>query len=60
VHVLSDGKVDTADVKQSSGRKILDDEAVRTVKHWLFTPSQRGDTPIDGYATVPIEFSLDQ
>jgi periplasmic protein TonB len=60
VHVLSDGKVDIVEVKQGSGRKILDDEAIRTVKRWLFTPSKRGDTPIDGFATVPIEFSLDQ
>jgi periplasmic protein TonB len=59
VHVLSDGKVDAVEVKQSSGRKILDEEAVRTVKRWLFTPSKRGETPIDGFATVPIEFALD-
>ena len=58
VRVLSTGKVEAVEVKQSSGRKVLDDEAIRTVKQWLFTPSKRGDTAIDGWATVPIEFLL--
>jgi protein TonB len=60
VHVLSNGKVDAVEVQKSSGRKVLDDEAVRTVKNWTFTPAQRGDTPVDGWANVPIEFKLDQ
>lgn len=60
VRVLSDGKVEAVEIKQSSGRKLLDDEAIRTVKKWLFTPSKRGDTPVEGWATVPIEFLLDQ
>jgi protein TonB len=59
VHVLSSGKVESVEVKQSSGKKILDDEAIRTVKRWLFTPSKRGDVAVDGWATVPIEFVLD-
>lgn len=60
VRVTSTGKVDSVEVQKSSGRRILDDEAVRTVKSWTFTPSKRGSTPIDGWATVPIEFSLQQ
>jgi protein TonB len=58
VRVLSTGKVESVEVQRSSGRRILDDEAIRTVKSWLFTPSKRGSTPIDGWATVPIEFTL--
>ncbi len=60
VRVLSNGKVEAVEVQKSSGKKLLDDEAARTVKNWSFTPSKRGDTPIDGWATVPIEFKLDQ
>ena len=60
VHVLSTGKVDTLEVQQSSGRRVLDDQALRTVKNWLFTPSKRGDTPVDGWAIVPIEFKMEQ
>jgi protein TonB len=60
VRVLASGAVDTIEIKQSSGRRLLDDEAVQTVKRWSFAPARRGDTPIDGWATVPIEFVLDQ
>lgn len=60
VRVLANGSVDTVEVQRSSGRKVLDDEAVRTVKKWSFSPSKRGDTPVDGWATVPLEFKLDQ
>ena len=58
VHVASNGKVESVEIMRSSGRKVLDEEAVRTVRQWLFTPSKRGDTPIDGWANVPIEFLL--
>ena len=60
VRVLANGSVESAEVKQSSGKKLLDEEALRTVKRWSFTPAKRGSTPIDGWATVPIEFLLDQ
>lgn len=59
VRVLSSGKVESVEVKKTSGRKLLDDEAIRAVRSWLFSPSKRGDIAIDGWATVPIEFKLD-
>jgi protein TonB len=59
VRVLSTGRVESVEVKESSGRRILDEQAARTVKNWVFTPSKRGPTPVDGWATVPIEFSLE-
>jgi periplasmic protein TonB len=59
VRVLSTGKVDSVEVQKSSGHKVLDDQAITTVHGWLFAPSKRGVTPIDGWATVPIEFKLD-
>lgn len=58
VHVLANGKPDKVEIKQSSGRKTLDDSALTAVKNWTFVPSKRGNTPIDGWATVPIEFKL--
>jgi protein TonB len=60
VRVLSNGTAASVDVLTSSGTKALDDAAAATVKKWLFSPSKRGDVPIDGWATVPIEFKLDQ
>jgi len=59
VRVLSTGRVDEVEVQKSSGFKLLDEEAKATVRTWQFSPSKRGATPIDGWATVPIEFKLD-
>ena len=59
VRVLSTGKVETVQIAKSSGHKLLDDQAQETVRSWLFRPSKRGVTPIDGWATVPIEFKID-
>lgn len=58
VHVLASGKPDKVEIKQSSGRKTLDESALTAVRNWTFIPSKRGTTAIDGWATVPIEFKL--
>jgi len=60
VKVLANGTASSVEVKQSSGRKALDEAAIAAVKGWQFSPSKRGNTPIDGWATVPIEFKLAQ
>jgi protein TonB len=59
VRVLQTGAVDSIEVVRSSGRKVLDDAAIHTVERWVFAPSTRGSTAVDGFATVPIEFKLD-
>jgi len=59
VRVLSNGKVDLVEVQKSSGHKVLDEEAMATVRSWVFTPAKRGEFAIDGWASVPIEFKLD-
>jgi protein TonB len=58
VHVLANGRPDSVAVTKSSGHDELDDEAVKTVKKWSFVPGKRGDTPVDGWVTVPIAFNL--
>ena len=58
VHVLANGHVDQAEIKQSSGFKLLDDAAEKTVRNWTFAPGKRGKTPIDSWVNVPIEFKL--
>ena len=58
VHVQPDGKPDTITVTKSSGQKVLDDAAVKTVNKWSFVPAMRGDTPVAGWVTVPITFNL--
>jgi protein TonB len=59
VRVLQSGTVESVEVVRSSGKKVLDDAAIHTVERWVFAPSTRGSTPVDGFATVPIEFKLD-
>jgi periplasmic protein TonB len=59
VRVRETGAVESIEVLRSSGRKVLDDAAIHTVERWVFAPSTRGTTPVDGFATVPIEFKLD-
>jgi len=58
VYVLASGKPDRVEIKQSSSRNALDEAALNAVKNWTFVPSKRGNTAIDGWATVPIEFKL--
>lgn len=58
VHVLENGKPDSVVVVKSSGQKVLDDAAVKTVYKWSFVPAKRGETPIAGNVTIPITFNL--
>lgn len=58
VLVQSDGKAKTVEIKTSSGRKILDQAATQTVQRWTFVPARRGETAIEGWVEVPIDFRL--
>ena len=58
VHVLASGHAEAVTVFKSSGQRILDDSAIKTVTAWLFEPAKRGDTPIDGWVKVPINFKI--
>lgn len=58
VLVQPDGKAKTVEVKTSSGRKILDQAALQTVQRWTFAPARRGETPVEGWVEVPIDFRL--
>lgn len=58
VLVQPDGKAKTVEIKTSSGRKILDQAATQTVQRWTFAPARRGETPVEGWVEVPIDFRL--
>ncbi|RYG10948.1 MAG: energy transducer TonB [Chitinophagaceae bacterium] len=60
VYVFADGKVKDINVKQSSGRKILDEAAIQTVKRWSFVPARQGQTNVEAWVEVPIDFRLAQ
>jgi periplasmic protein TonB len=58
VRVLANGRAASVEVQQTSGWRVLDDAALRTVRNWLFVPASRGGTNVDGWASVPIVFKL--
>lgn len=52
------GTVSAANVAVSSGHKLLDDAALKTVYKWRFKPAINNGAPVGGYVVVPIEFRL--
>jgi periplasmic protein TonB len=58
VHVLANGRPDNIAIAKSSGHDILDEAAVKAVTSWVFEPARRGQTPIDGWVNVPLNFKL--
>jgi periplasmic protein TonB len=58
VHVLASGQPDSVAVATSSGHQILDDAALKAVQQWAFAPARRGQTPIDGWVQVPLNFRI--
>ncbi|HEY3697683.1 MAG TPA: TonB family protein [Spongiibacteraceae bacterium] len=59
VLVQPDGRPGTITLEKSSGKKVLDDAALVAVQKWKFVPAKRGDQPIEGWVSFPIEFSLE-
>ena len=60
VRVLASGQVGDVEIRQSSGKALLDEAALAAVKGWTFAPAKRGNTAIDAWTQVPIEFKLAQ
>lgn len=58
VRVLASGKPSDIQIQRSSGRGVLDEAAIRAVKHWSFVPAKRGEVAQDGWVSVPIDFKL--
>lgn len=46
------------DIATSSGHRVLDDAAHRTVARWVFQPATRGGQQVAGEAIVPVVFRL--
>lgn len=58
VRVLANGRAASVEIERSSGARILDDAALRTVRRWLFVAATRDGQAVDGWANVPIVFKL--
>lgn len=58
VTVETNGRASQVVVSRSSGRKVLDDAAVKAVRRWSFRPARDGNIPIRTKVVIPIRFSL--
>lgn len=58
VEVLADGSCGKINIAQSSGHRILDQNALDTVKTWEFIPARQAGVAISRWYQVPIVFSL--
>ena len=59
VFVTADGLAGQVEIKSSSGSSRLDDSALRTVRHWKFTPARRATQAEASWVIVPIVFKLE-
>lgn len=59
VQVNTLGAPEQVEVKSSSGSSRLDDAALQTVRTWKFIPAKRGETPIESWVMVPINFKIE-
>lgn len=56
--VSAEGRPIRISVAESSGREILDREAVETVRRWRFIPGERLGRPVESTVRVPVNFRL--
>jgi protein TonB len=58
VLVNEEGNVEDLRIFQSSGHRVLDRAAMKSVQGWLFEPGRRGDEKLEMWVKVPIRFDL--
>lgn len=58
LHVSTIGKVEQAEVVESSGHAILDQAALSAVLDWQGAPAERFGRPIESVEIIPIRFRL--
>ncbi len=59
VLVRENGEVEKVAVSQSSGFRLLDESALKTVRdRWRFLPARLDGKPVESWVEVPIRFVL--
>lgn len=58
VGISKEGNVESIDVLQTSGFKVLDRSAVSSVQQWRFIPAKQGEKNISSKLEIPIRFTL--
>jgi protein TonB len=56
--VNREGKVEDLRLSHSSGYRVLDRAAMRSVKNWVFEPGRRGDEEVEMWVKIPVRFQL--
>ena len=57
VHVTTEGDVDSAYVRTTSGYEAMDAAAIDGAKQLRFRPGRRGDDPVGVWVRVPVRFT---
>jgi protein TonB len=60
VSVDSGGRVEKVEIKKSSGYRVLDDSARKTIKRWKFDPARLGMMNVSAQIEIPIRFILEE
>lgn len=59
VVVPPDGRAARAEIKESSGYRVLDRAALEAVKNWRFVPARHRGRPVSSTVEVPVSFRLE-
>lgn len=57
-HIDPSGKVINAAIAQSSGFRLLDEAALKSLRQWKFVPALKDGAPVAGSLVVPVRFQL--
>ena len=60
VDVDKEGMPIKVEILQSSGYLLLDQAALKAVRHWKFQPGRIGNISVESTVTVPIRFRLEK
>ncbi|MCK5438148.1 MAG: energy transducer TonB, partial [Desulfobulbaceae bacterium] len=58
VLVDKSGQVGDLRIFSSSGHRVLDKAALKSVRKWRFISARRGDEPVDMWVKVPVRFEF--
>ncbi|NUO10393.1 MAG: energy transducer TonB [Candidatus Brocadia sp.] len=60
VEVDQKGMPVKVEVEQSSGYQLLDQAALKAVRHWRFQPERIGNSPVKSMVAIPVRFRLEE
>ncbi len=60
VMVSKAGRAEAVSILQSSGKRVLDEAAVKAVRRWNFLPASLGEFKFSSRVRIPIRFELEK